>query len=182
MHSMPLALPLKRLTASQLYQQSQRARVKVDKAIQDAFDLPRPSTAYPQPSRSWISGVDHLEHLGEDEAWSLLGVPKFKIPGMIGPPLHWHQVIGVIHMLYNFFRGKGTLNCDEVGLGKTLQILAFFAMISANRQAKETHGRFLGFLGLSDSSISCDSVISKPQLIRYLIKPTRKETYRVFPS
>jgi hypothetical protein len=134
-------------SAAALALQADRASLTLTSAVRLAAQLPA-APPYPTRRATWSSGVDHLEHLSELEAWALLGVPKDGIPGLSNLKLRWHQVLGILHLLDNFFHGSGTLLCDEVGLGKTVQILGFFAMLSSNRRAKAAHGRFLGFLGM----------------------------------
>lgn len=49
----------------------------------------------------------------------------------------WHQVLGVVKMVKLAFHGKAALLMDEVGLGKTLQVVGVIAELARLREAKE---------------------------------------------
>ena len=48
--------------------------------------------------------------------------------------LRWHQLVGVVKMLECAMCSQPVLLMDDVGLGKTVQVLAFFAMLAYYRQ------------------------------------------------
>ncbi|KAB5587967.1 SNF2-related protein [Ceratobasidium theobromae] len=96
-------------------------------------------------------GVDHLQDWSIEQAWESLGLPgatqfPFAEPGTVFPPElgrppkpkatpKWHQVIGVHAILERAFtktrgeRACPTMLCDDVGLGKTLQIIGIFSIL-----------------------------------------------------
>jgi hypothetical protein len=108
------------------------------------------SAPIPPRRRQWQTGVDHLQASAPDQLWDMLGVPENGIPALkAGVHLRWHQLVAVVHGVDNYMRKQSTLLWDDVGLGKTLTILAIYAMIMANRHYKAVTGRFLGAFGAS---------------------------------
>jgi hypothetical protein len=97
-------------------------------------------------------GVGHLKGWTSEQVWDSLGLQgatqfPFGEPGTRFPPElcqpskpkaepRWHQVIGVHAILEGAFtkqlreRSRPTVLCDDVGLGKTLQIIGIFSMLS----------------------------------------------------
>ncbi|EDR02930.1 uncharacterized protein LACBIDRAFT_331939 [Laccaria bicolor S238N-H82] len=103
----------------------------------------------------WCEGIEEYQACMCDELWTQLGhlvekmVPFFNLkqdPEHCHDPwtdegeawlqecsngdplsLHWHQLVGVLKMLENTFLKKPIL---LVGLGKTIQVAAFIAMLS----------------------------------------------------
>lgn len=77
--------------------------------------------------------------------------------------LRWHQLVGVVRMLDQFFTPPGEafsdhkapaiLLMDEVGLGKTLQVAAVMAFIIYFRSYYEKNGRFPGKYGEVPTSL-----------------------------
>jgi hypothetical protein len=58
--------------------------------------------------------------------------------------LLWHQVCGVIRMTDNLFEGLPLLLADGMGLGKTIQIIAFICWVAFMRVAHEQYGDYPG--------------------------------------
>ncbi|KAG8739125.1 hypothetical protein FRC10_006123 [Ceratobasidium sp. 414] len=97
-------------------------------------------------------GVDRFKDWPTEKAWANLGLPgatqfPFAEPGTGAPPRpgeaagakvvpKWHQIVGVIAILEGAFtkelgdRPRPTLLCDDVGLGKTLQIIGAISMLA----------------------------------------------------
>lgn len=119
----------------------------------------------------WTDGVEEYKFLTKDKLWEMLGLSGKSIPllndkqdlcGTYDPwvdtgrewfsipenghPLvpKWHQLVGISKMLDNFFSSKPTLLMDDVGLGKTLQVVGFFAMLALYRDHHEKNGYFPG--------------------------------------
>jgi hypothetical protein len=128
-----------------------------------------------------ITGVEDLHDLTNEALWKILGVPKDGIPYMASHidisgqgrnaathktewsrlckaskdlmpfRLRRSQLIALTRMVQQFFKGDSTCLFDAVGGGKTIIILAFIAMLRANRDAKKKSGNFLGaFRGFHD--------------------------------
>ena len=63
----------------------------------------------------------------------------------------WHQFLGMYKMMLNFFDGKPTLLMDEVGLGKTMQVVGVIALLDYYRSYFAVHDKFPGQFGASHS-------------------------------
>lgn len=119
----------------------------------------------------WTEGVEQYQVLTKDSALTILGLsgntfPQFNnkqdINGAHDPWLEhdrewfslsqngedlvprWHQVIGVLKMIENFFVDRPTLLMDDVGLGKTLQVAGLFSTLAFYRDHHEKNGCFPG--------------------------------------
>lgn len=117
----------------------------------------------------WREGVEEYQNFSKDQLWEKLGLPDKKIPffndrydpqgihdawtdegsawlsgnGKQLEP-YWYQLVGVHKMIENAFLGKPALLMDEVGLGKTLQVAAFTAIMTYYREHYEAHQSFPG--------------------------------------
>lgn len=56
----------------------------------------------------------------------------------------WHQLVGIVTMLERAFNNKNVLLMDEVGLGKTMQIVGMIAILTSFREYYEEKGHFPG--------------------------------------
>lgn len=65
----------------------------------------------------------------------------------IAVTLRWHQWVGIHKMVTNAFAGKPILLMDDVGIGKTLQVIATVAVLRWYRHHKRDQGRFPGEFG-----------------------------------
>lgn len=117
----------------------------------------------------WQDGTDDLQGFNLEELYDRLGLPGQKIPffndtydpqGMHDPwtdegvkwlrdygkplRLHWYQIVGVLQMARNAFSQKPVLLMDEVGLGKTIQVAAFIAVMAYYREYFVKHSVFPG--------------------------------------
>lgn len=90
--------------------------------------------------------------MGTVEPWSEEGL-NFQQTNM-GTPLEprWHQLLGIIKMLQNMFEGRPILLMDEVGVGKTLQVIGFICFRAFFRQYYTRYHRYPGMFGKSRSS------------------------------
>ncbi|KAG9077291.1 hypothetical protein FRC06_008994, partial [Ceratobasidium sp. 370] len=94
-------------------------------------------------------GVDEYSSMGPEDMERLLGLgetgqfpfappPSEAADGSPAPPLkpRWHQLVGCGKMLSGFFtqepggEPQPTMLCDEVGVGKTLQIIGVISMLA----------------------------------------------------
>ncbi|OSX55772.1 hypothetical protein POSPLADRAFT_1163264 [Postia placenta MAD-698-R-SB12] len=123
------------------------------------------------PEGTWKEGTEEYATLTLDKAWEHLGLGSIKrIPGFaekldlndtydpwsieglevlrseeaVPLELKWHQVIGVIKLVDNLLAGKPVLLMDEVGIGKTMQAVAFCLYYDYMRQYFDEHGHFPG--------------------------------------
>ncbi|KAG9080964.1 hypothetical protein FRC07_014716, partial [Ceratobasidium sp. 392] len=104
-------------------------------------------------------GVDHLKDWTIERLWASLGLPgatqfPFAEPGresLEGSALpskpkicpRWHQIVGVHAILEGAFtaktgdRARPTMLCDDVGLGKTLQIIGVVSWLAHSYEQQE---------------------------------------------
>ena len=119
----------------------------------------------------WETGVENLEQKTFDDIWNDYGLGNVKaVPGFntredptgkIDPWLpegvryltdpnsgaipfgpQWHQLLGATGMLLRKFRGRGTLLMDEVGVGKTMQIIVLQMFLIYLRSYREAHDSY----------------------------------------
>ncbi|QRV74576.1 ATP-dependent DNA helicase [Ceratobasidium sp. AG-Ba] len=109
-------------------------------------------------------GVERFKSWETSQAWSYLGLPNSssfpfareeipnsdptKAPQRLTPM--WHQIIGTIVMLLRVFvrseleKPMPSMLCDEVGLGKTLQIIMTICMLVHLRERQQSpEGRWI---------------------------------------
>ncbi|KAG2062895.1 hypothetical protein BDR04DRAFT_1039611, partial [Suillus decipiens] len=131
----------------------------------------------------WSEGVEELNHMSEDELWTILGLPEKRIPffntlqdpygncdpwtedgqswlkdPMNGEPLtlRWHQLVGLVKMTKNSFEGKPILLMDDVGLGKTIQVTALIALLAFYREFYTIYNSFPGQIATKHWRNNCD--------------------------
>ena len=119
----------------------------------------------------WETGVENLEHKTLDDIWNDYGLGNVRaVPGFntredptgkidpwspegarylsdpnsgaipFGP--QWHQLLGATGMLLRKFRGRGTLLMDEVGVGKTMQVIVLQMFLIYLRSYREVHNAY----------------------------------------
>jgi hypothetical protein len=66
--------------------------------------------------------------------------------------LKWHQLVGVTKLIQCAFTSRPVLLMDNVGLGKTLEVIAFFAVIAYYRQFYSKSQRYPGMWGEPENS------------------------------
>lgn len=135
-------------------------------------ELPEINFDYESPM-TWSEGGDQYKTNTEADFWRMWGLPEECIPvfnklldkeGLRNPhtdpqwfkepqetivPLQprWHQMLGAQEMLTAAFKGDSTLLMDEVGLGKTMQMVMVIALLDWFRQYWEQHKKFPGAFG-----------------------------------
>lgn len=115
---------------------------------------------------------DELKHLTDkstDDLWRLLGISDNKLVPLadwrdpllqfsqwlkdddICPQerkeecnLRWHQLVGLNRLAEAVFSKSCVLNMDEVGVGKTLQIIGLLAYRIMNIEELKQSGRYMG--------------------------------------
>jgi hypothetical protein len=122
----------------------------------------------------WSDGVEDFSTMPEDKLWAILGLPNkiipffnerrdptgahdpwlkddeewFRDPANTTPlALRWHQLVGVVKMVLNAFEAKPILQMDGVGLGKTIQMVAFIAVLVFFHEYHNANGCFPGAFG-----------------------------------
>jgi len=124
-----------------------------------------------EPNEEWQEGVEDFAEYTTDALWAYLGVSKIpffnerydllngqdgwsdaKVAEEIqqhGEWLvpRWHQLVGIAKMLTNAFEGKPVLLMDDVGIGKTLQVVGLVAVLSYYREYHLQHKKFPGHIG-----------------------------------
>ncbi len=125
----------------------------------------------PEPEVEWSEGVEHLKDKTPEELYGMLGLEKYSIPflkekitmdpdgsgdlevlstGAVtteGFSLRWHQLVGVTKMVERAMNSEPVLLMDDVGLGKTVQVLGLFAMLAYYRSYHKKHNRYPGIWG-----------------------------------
>jgi hypothetical protein len=123
----------------------------------------------------WSEGVEEFKDLTEDQLWTALGVPN-AIPffndrldptGLHDPwtqegrtwfrtrengaqlKPRWYQLGGDMKILRCLFAGLPAMLFDEVGLGKTIQVVSSIAMLAYYRDYFELHKCYPGSFGAS---------------------------------
>lgn len=122
----------------------------------------------------WTEGVEELQHVSVDELWARLGFQDHRVPffnqrqdpyGIHDPwapedrkwfentdnteifQPRWHQLVGIYRMVQRAFAGEPILLMDEVGLGKTLQVVGMICVLEWYRVFYEQHKVFPGEFG-----------------------------------
>lgn len=127
------------------------------RSLQDELNSPVPIGPV-QPRFSLLSGDDDIGMarfgaMTTEELWAKLGLPgaanfPFAALGDDTRPAtvpRWHQIIGALVIISHAFTEEEgepalpTLICDDVGLGKTLQIVVAVCMITHLREQQEQH-------------------------------------------
>ena len=91
---------------------------------------PSPDTNWePEPCLLWNKLWDPS---GDHNPWTSEGEVYLEKHGVPFRP-RWVQLVGVLHMLDQAFKGKPVLCLDTVGLGKTLQYILFISLLSYYR-------------------------------------------------
>ncbi|TBU56480.1 hypothetical protein BD310DRAFT_768052, partial [Dichomitus squalens] len=131
----------------------------------------------------WESGVEDLQDKSPDAVWDILGFPTKRFPGFNevedptgaldpwdnkkweafikkgqGVPFapRWHQLVGVVKMMRQLIEGRPLLLMDQVGIGKTLQVVGTLCMYVAFRRHFARYGRFPGHFGKIPLAVAPD--------------------------
>lgn len=123
------------------------------------------------PPDEWIEGVEEFKDCTTDSLWELLGLAAKVLPlfnvDLDSDGLHdrwdrredtwfadkanlvpleprWHQLVGILKMLKLAFEGKPIMLMDEVGVGKTMQVVGLIAMLAYYRDFWEKNQDYPG--------------------------------------
>ena len=126
------------------------------------------------PDDNWCSGVETFMELTTEQLWLMLGLANQKLPNFNADhdsenihdrwdkseaawfadkanlvPLEprWHQLVGILKMLHLAFDGKPVLLMDEVGVGKTMQVVGLIAMLAYYREFWDKNQDYPGIFG-----------------------------------
>lgn len=117
----------------------------------------------------WESGVEAFQTKSIDDMWKYLGLPG-AIPlfnsesdpdGVVDPwsdewaqfaasdkaeklVPRWHQLVGMAKLMERCIEGEPVMLMDEVGVGKTMQIVGAIALYAIYREYFAMHGKFPG--------------------------------------
>ncbi|CAL1698687.1 unnamed protein product [Somion occarium] len=80
-----------------------------------------------------------------DAAWFARPYVEGENDGRVKLSPKWHQLIGIFKMLKNAFEGHPLMLMDEVGLGKTLQVIGVMAMLAHYRSFYAKHNEYPGW-------------------------------------
>ena len=122
----------------------------------------------------WKSGVEHLQNKTPGELWEMLGFGTIKaLPGFntvedpdgvvdpwddeweefakgpravpFGP--RWHQLVGMVKLMHHAISGDPLLLMDEVGVGKTMQVIGTVVLYTLFRRYFAKNDCFPGAFG-----------------------------------
>lgn len=82
-------------------------------------------------------GVDEFRGMSTDDLFRILGLGAIKQLPLVSDNMQikWHQLVGIASMLKAMFSetkgapSRPTMLCDDVGLGKTVQVIGLLAML-----------------------------------------------------
>lgn len=130
----------------------------------------------PMEPMDWSEGVEELQDKDEHQLYEMLGFTDEKIPFLashieedadigaltygdkpqdhvtsvtVRKPLRlkWHQLVGVVKLVACALHSNAVLLMDEVGMGKTLQVIAYFAVLAYYREFYDKTKRYPGTWG-----------------------------------
>ena len=134
----------------------------------------------------WNEGVEEFKSWSMADLWSFLGVERLpffnerfdidngqhfwddqQLAAVIkqsGSPLtpRWHQLVGIVKMVTNCFQGRPVLLMDNVGIGKTLQVVGLVSVLTYFREYFAQHGRFPGKLGEFSDHLGLSASTDRP--------------------
>jgi len=122
----------------------------------------------------WEEGVEEFSTKSMDDLWALLGLNKTKtLPDFndkIDPNAHnywsnpeymtanesslrplaprWHQLVGIVKIVVQAFKGEPLMLMDQVGVGKTLQLVGAIAIFTFFRDFYDKNQSFPGGFGV----------------------------------
>lgn len=149
---------------------------ELDEALLDmeAQSPPEPLPDELLSLRDWESGVENLQEKTPDELWDMLGLGGMKTltgfntvedPDGVTDPWtneweqfaespravpfgpRWHQLVGMVKLMHHTISGQPMLLMDEVGIGKTMQVIGTIALYSVFRLYYRKNGFFPGAFG-----------------------------------
>jgi hypothetical protein len=128
----------------------------------------------PEPVVEWEEGVEEYATKSMPDLWILLGLhsskrlPDFNLDVDIDMhnywtdseymaanqqklrPLspRWHQLVGIVKIVTQAFKGEPLMLMDQVGVGKTLQLVGAVVVLNFFRDFYKKSGRFPGTFGM----------------------------------
>ena len=149
-------------------------RLELEKTESDISNISNVEFDFdPLPAEEWSEGVEHLHGKTPGDLYRYMGLKEQTIPyfrkkihsesesklsnklgeletstmSTEGFTLKWHQLVGVFRMLERGKASEPILLMDDVGLGKTVQVLALFAMLAYYREYFEKYQEYPGSWG-----------------------------------
>ncbi|KAH9048619.1 hypothetical protein EDB83DRAFT_2175585, partial [Lactarius deliciosus] len=149
----------------------------------------------PEGEVEWSEGVENLQNKTPEELYELLGMGEESVPFFREKitvdatadesdgstttnerfSLRWHQLVGVVKMLERAVASQPVLLMDDVGLGKTVQVLAFFAMLAYYREAYAETGKYPGIWGKHWRHLSAQQSVLPEYPFLIVVPPTLVE-------
>lgn len=128
----------------------------------------------PEPAVEWEEGVEEYSGKTMDELWMLLGLQHSKrLPDFnkdMDPNMHnywtdpeymaanqaklnplsprWHQLVGILKIVAQGFKGEPLMLMDQVGVGKTLQLVGAIVVLNFFRDFYKKNRQFPGGFGM----------------------------------
>ncbi|KAM5530103.1 hypothetical protein V8D89_016232 [Ganoderma adspersum] len=139
----------------------------------------------------WASGVERFETWSLEQLWrylgfrdEILGLNTLQDPnGLVDPwderpwadlvarnkvtelfPF-WHQVVGIAELITRALNGKPSLLMDDVGVGKTLQIVGLIAVYAHYFETHKRTGKFPGAFEHKQLKTQSGNLPDRPHLI-----------------
>lgn len=126
-----------------------------------------------EPPMEWEEGVEEFASKSMDDLWALLGLQKTKaLPDFndrIDVNTHnywtdmeymtenqsnlrplsprWHQLVGIVKIVLQAFKGEPLMLMDQVGVGKTLQLVGAIVIFTFFRDFYTENKKFPGGFG-----------------------------------
>lgn len=128
-----------------------------------------------EPPMEWEEGVEEFATKSMDDLWAVLGLQKTKaLPDFnerIDVNTHnywtdmeymtanasnlrplsprWHQLVGIVKIVFQAFKGEPLMLMDQVGVGKTMQLVGAIVILAFFRDFYVENKRFPGGFGMS---------------------------------
>jgi hypothetical protein len=140
----------------------------------------------------WTEGVEHLQSKTPEELYLMLGFKDGKIPFLVDQidvegvlaalpqaddvapkrlttmqpfAMKWHQLVAVVKMMECALTSLPVMLMDDVGIGKTLEVIAFFAVLAYYRKFYSETKRYPGIWGAY--YILCDTAAQSIERHRF---------------
>lgn len=128
----------------------------------------------PEPVVEWEEGVEEYASTSIDDLWGLLGLHSTKQLPDFNPKIdidmhnywtdhdymaanldklrplspRWHQLVGILKIVNQGFKGEPLMLMDQVGVGKTLQLIGAIVVLNFFRDFHKKNGKFPGSFGM----------------------------------
>ena len=130
-----------------------------------------------EPPVNWEEGTEELNSKTTDELWTMLGLHSTKVipdfneyvdvnmhnywtdpkymeehkEELRGLSPRWHQLVGIVKIVFHAFKGEPLMLMDEVGVGKTLQLVGAFCVLNFFHDFYAKNKKFPGAYGESNN-------------------------------